>query len=299
MPQLDHRALVAGLSDEHRAGLVERSDRAGLIHLAGHLALIAVPAALIAAEVPGWPLLLVPLGIAAVFLFSAQHESAHGTAFRSEWVNRWVAAGCGFVLVLPPSWFRYFHFAHHRHTHDRARDPELAREKPRTVAQYALVLSGLPAWRGQALTLVRSAAGLSAGPYVPPRGVAKVVREARAMLAGYAALAAGSAVLATDVLLWIWVVPLLLGQPVLRAYLLAEHGGCPPVADMLANSRTTFTNSLVRFLAWNMPYHAEHHAHPAVPFHRLPAFHALAAAHLKTTERGYRRFHACYVAGLG
>ena len=77
--------------------------------------------------------------------------------------------------------------------------------------------------------------------------------------------------LQTAVLLWVWIIPALLGQPFLRLYLLAEHGCCAFVANMFENSRTTFTGPLVRFLAWNMPYHAEHHAFPTVPFYRLPA----------------------------
>jgi len=58
------------------------------------------------------------------------------------------------------------------------------------------------------------------------------------------------------------------------------------------------TNWLVRKLAWNMPYHAEHHAYPGVPFHRLPEFHALIESHLKETEAGYVRFHKRYVGEL-
>ncbi len=55
----------------------------------------------------------------------------------------------------------------------------------------------------------------------------------------------------SDVALRYWVVPVLLGQPLLRLYLLAEHWGCPiarqaPI-DMLARSRTTYTNVLVTF----------------------------------------------------
>ena len=61
---------------------------------------------------------------------------------------------------------------------------------------------------------------------------------------------------------------------------------------MLENSRTTTTNAIVRWLAWNMPYHAEHHAYPTVPFYRLPALHLLAKPYLKETEQGYVRFHA-------
>jgi len=90
----------------------------------------------------------------------------------------------------------------------------------------------------------------------------------------------------------------LIGQPALRAYLLAEHGLCPAVADMLENTRTTFTNRLVRALAWNMPYHAEHHSIPGVPFHQLPALHALTREHLKSTSPGYAAFSADYARAL-
>jgi len=84
----------------------------------------------------------------------------------------------------------------------------------------------------------------------------------------------------------------LLGQPFLRLYLLAEHWGCPfspaaqPIA-MLARSRTTYTNPFIRFLAWNMPFHAEHHAYPALPFHALPRANALVSAQLGTVAPGY------------
>ena len=96
----------------------------------------------------------------------------------------------------------------------------------------------------------------------------------------------------------IWVLPAVLGQPFLRLYLLAEHGRCPFVANMLENSRTTLTNALVRWVAWNMPYHAEHHSWPGVPFHRLPDLHELTRAHLGQTENGYARFHRKYVGAL-
>ena len=89
--------------------------------------------------------------------------------------------------------------------------------------------------------------------------------------------------------------PSLIGQPFVRLYLMAEHGRCAHVADMFANTRTTYTTALIRWLAWNMPYHAEHHAMPNVPFHKLPDLHDLTQAHLKETEAGYTRFHRRYV----
>jgi len=144
-----------------------------------------------------------------------------------------------------------------------------------------------------------NALGRNSDSFVPEKGRAKVLSEARWFLALYALMFAGSVLLQSTALLWTWIVPVLIGQPFLRAYLLAEHTRCPHVSNMLENTRTTFTTAIVRFVAWNMPYHAEHHSYPAVPFHRLPRFHRIIAEHLRSTERGYVRFHRKLVANLG
>ena len=118
------------------------------------------------------------------------------------------------------------------------------------------------------------------------------------MIGIYATVIGVSIITGSTAILWLWLIPMLLGQPFLRLVLLAEHGHCPPVADMFENSRTTFTTALVRKLAWNMPYHAEHHALPAVPFHRLQEMHRLTATHIKTTADGYAAFNRDYAARL-
>ena len=241
---------------------------------------------------------MLPQGVLIVFLFTALHETIHETAFRTAFLNRAAATLCGFLVLIPPLWFRYFHFAHHRHTHDPAHDPELMSAKPETWRAYLVYLSGIPYWTSMARTIVGNATARLSEPYVPPKGRTKVVTEARAFLAAYALLAVLSVAAGSTALVFAWIVPALLGQPFLRAYLLAEHARCPHVANMLENTRTTFTTALVRFFAWNMPYHAEHHAYPAVPFHRLPAFHAIVHPHLKTTERGYLRFNRRFARAL-
>lgn len=297
-PAIDHRAVIASLPQAERERLTRRTNLHGLARFALHLGAILALAALILAGVPGWWLLLLPQGILIVFLFTALHEATHETAFRSAWMNRTVAAIAGFLVLVPPVWFRYFHFAHHRHTHDPDNDPELMSPKPETMAQYLRYLSGIPLWIGMAKAIWQSARGQAFDAYIPPKGRARVVREARLTLAAYGLLAALSILLQTPALLWAWIVPALLGQPFLRAYLLAEHARCPHVANMLENTRTTFTNSIVRLIAWNMPFHAEHHAYPAVPFHLLPRFHEVVRAHLRTTSDGYVDFHRTYAGTL-
>ena len=295
---VDHRTIIAGLTAEQRADLTGRRNGPGLLRFVVHGGAILGLGALILAGVPYWPLLLLPQGILIVFLFTLLHECVHETAFATGWLNRAVGAVAGFLVMGPATWFRYFHFAHHRHTHDPDNDPELMSPKPETLWQYAKYLSGVPLWIGMTKTFLLNAAGPTNEPYVPEKGRRRVHGEARLTLVLYGGLAGASIALGMDALLWIWVLPALLGQPFLRAYLLAEHARCPHVANMLENTRTTFTTALVRFVAWNMPYHAEHHAYPAVPFHRLPQFHAVVREHLRTTERGYGRFHKRFVEGL-
>jgi fatty acid desaturase len=293
--QLDHKAVMASLSAEERASLTAKSDARGLLHLAGHVGAIAVFAALILWRVPFWPLAMLPLGILLIFLFTLLHECVHETPFKARWLNAAVARIAGFIVFVPATWFTYFHMAHHRHTHDPDHDPELEGGKPDTWQAYLRHLSGLPTWRANLQVIWGNAFRPVTHAYIPERQRARVKQEGKLTLLACAVIAFLAFYFAVTDILWIWLVPLLLGQPFLRAYLLAEHGRCPHVANMLENTRTTFTNAIVRFIAWNMPYHAEHHAYPAVPFWRLPAFHGVVQAHLKTTERGYGRFHASYV----
>jgi fatty acid desaturase len=275
--------------------LLQRDDRQALRQLAGHLLLLVLTGTLIAWADDSlwlWPAMFLH-GAILVFLFAPLHETIHRTAFASRALNDGAAFAIGLLLVLPREYFRAFHFAHHRHTQDPARDPEISSPRPATRTQWLLHVTGLPYWRWQLVGLVARAFGRVAEDfYGNDVQRQKVVRESRLVLGIYAILLIGSLALQTDLLLRYWVIPALLGQPLLRLYLLAEHWGCPlspataPI-DMLARSRTTYTNALVNFIAWNMPYHAEHHANPAVPFHALPRANALLKGRLGTTSPGY------------
>ncbi|WP_171099564.1 fatty acid desaturase [Ruegeria sp. HKCCD7255] len=294
---MDHRALIASLSAQTKAALQQRSNAAGLKHLALHFALIAVCTFAIAAKAPLWPLLVLPQGVLLVFLFTLSHECTHKTPFRSGWLNEVVGHLVSIPIALPFTWFRYYHLAHHKWTNDPEKDPELGgKPRPDNWPSLLIYLSGWPYWSGMAKTLVLNALGRIDAPFLPSRQHRAMRIEARLLLTLYAA--AGLSLFFSPLLFWIWILPVLVGQPALRLYLLAEHGLCPPVANMLENSRTTFTNRIIRFLAWNMPYHAEHHAFPNVPFHHLPALHREARTHLKTTSDGYSTFTAEYLRTL-
>jgi len=289
---MDHRALVASLAPEERATLTRLASAPGVIRLILHGGIIVGTGWLIIERAPFWPLLMIVQGIAIIFLFTVLHETVHRTAFKERWLNDAVARLCGFLVVLPADWFRCFHFAHHRFTQDPERDPELSVPKPRNLGEYLTHLTGLPVWWSQLKTLIRNALGRHTDPFVSETEKAKVRREARVMIAAYGLAAGSSLAVGSAELLFVWLLPVLLGQPFLRLFLMAEHGGCPYEKNMLGNSRTTTTTPVIRWLTWNMPYHAEHHALPSVPFFRLPAFHDFARPHLGVVEDGYFRFHA-------
>ena len=295
---MNHHNFLSSLPNETRQKLTQRLDGPGLLHLALHWGLIVVFGLAIYLSVPGWQLLLIPQGIMIVFVFTLLHEAVHQTPFRSGWLNDLTARVSGFLVFLPSTWFKYFHFAHHRFTQIPGKDPELATNKPTDTWSYVKHVSGIPTWIGHFKTLVQNTKGQCGADFLPNKAEVGIVKEARLLLLAYASILSAAIVLESTVLFWIWVLPLLLGQPFLRIYLLAEHGLCPTVANMFENTRTTFTNRIVRFVAWNMPYHTEHHTYPSVPFHKLPELHEIMQCELIHTQPSYTAFMGKYSAQL-
>ena len=282
-----------------------RSDPRGAAQSLGHYGVILLVGALIWKVASTWGVLwalplMVVQGYVVAFLFMAVHETAHKTAFKSRSLNLVVGHLSAFLIGLPYEYYCLFHWDHHRYTQDPEKDPELiVGVKPTSDTQLALAYSGLLQVAGRLrLMLGHAVSGKVTVPWIPESKRAAVVAEARIYTALYALLLALSLWLSSALLLWVWVVPLMIGQLFLRPYLYAEHTGCDRTRSAFHNTRTTYTGAFVKWFAWNMPYHAEHHSFPAVPFYRLPEFHDDVQAHLKSTSDGYGAFTAEYVRHL-
>jgi fatty acid desaturase len=252
-------------------------------------------------------LVLVPLqGFLIASLFAPLHESVHLTVFRTRWLNTALGWPCALALGFVPTGYRYLHYEHHRRSNEWD-DPELkgrSIEWPRSIEEYVsrMVAPAFPGLFLKVPMIARLAAGPSlldweSRPYVPAEKRRVIVREARVCLLAYLALGA--------LCVWRWpvalatVVPAFIGQVVLAAYLFPEHTGCDPQGSMLERTRTTYTNGLVRFFFWNMPYHAEHHHDPGVPFHALPRLHQSVEPELVHVARsGYLAFHLAVLRGV-
>ena len=276
------------------AGFVERRDGPGLAFSAAHAALIVATGWLLwRALGTAWavPAAIVH-GIVIVHLFAPFHESTHYTAFRTRWLNTAAGWATGLVLMLPPTVFRYQHTAHHKYTQDIERDPQMIPigEHRWGFAYYA---SAVPYFQGILSGLLRQPfARLNPAERrdVPPAQIATVVREARIFWCVYLALAAVSVHFESWLAVQLWLVPRVVGEPLMRVIRMSEHVGCARVPSMLVNTRTVFTVAPLRLLAWNMAYHTAHHALPQAPFFRLGALDAVIRDHVVETRDGYVDF---------
>jgi fatty acid desaturase len=277
------------LTREDLHALMLRSDGPALLRTIWHFGVLAATGFLVwKLRATIWVLpLLVAHGYVLAFVFCAFHETAHRTAFRTRWLNTALGTLAGLLIVWPYRNYRVYHWEHHRFTQDEARDPELYFAKPASVGAYLLVLTGVPNLIRRVSDLLRLAGGRADRPWMAAPERRPLIREARIYLGVYLAVALASALTGSPIVLLLWIAPLLVGQAFLRPYLLAEHTACGSTRDGLENTRTTRTLALVRLFAWNMPYHAEHHAYPAVPFHALPRLHGHVRARLANLEPGY------------
>lgn len=282
--------------------LSQKTDMPGLVRLAQHLGALCLTGAAVlyaAGSFWIWPAMFVH-GILLVFLFCPLHEAAHGTAFKSRWLNARTGDLCGFLTVYPRLMYRSAHFAHHRYTQDPDRDPELGLKKPTTFWEYLLWISGWHYWTTKIGMQLRIAVtGRVSAPFIQKKSEKGIVRESRLLIGGYAAIAVAGALTDPLVPLCLWVIPALLGQPVLRMYLLSEHTGCAGGPNMLENVRTVLAGPLVRWLAWNMPYHTEHHTFPSIPFHALPAAHAEIKDRLVHVAPSHAAYNADLLRQIG
>lgn len=240
-------------------------------------------------------------------MFAVVHESGHQTAFASRGLNQLVLWLAGLPLFYTPSGFREFHFAHHRYTHDPHRDPEISmggRAVPaitRSLGPYLFFYTGLPLMLLKFVLVAAAAIGTESVwdhllTYVTPRARRRVCWEGRAaMLLFYLPVFAAAVFLPG---LFSILAATLLGHALLATCLIPEHNGLPHQGTILERTRSTQTNALLRWLMWNMPYHAEHHAYPAVPFHALPRLQQQLLPDLQHLSPGYGHFHRRVLASL-
>ena len=279
-----------------------RSNLAGFVRFALHMAVLGI-SGFVWGNAPGWlrlPGLLV-YGISLAMMFCPTHECVHRTAFANATVNDVIAWWAGLLSFYNSTFYRYYHKWHHRYTQIAGKDPELDDPSPKNWRQYLWRMSGIPWWRDKVLGHGKVALGqLEACYYLPESAHADVIRSTRLQLGTYAIITLATAAVGHPLfIVTYWLLPLAVGQPFLRFFLIAEHTGCSGDNNPLTNTRTTLTLWPLKLMMWNIPYHAEHHLYPLIPFHALPKAHQDLKEHLEQVDPGYLRVNRDIVTSLG
>jgi fatty acid desaturase len=281
--------------------LTRRSDRRGAVQFAAHAGSMAAAALLVWLTRPHWYLLVPAMalyGVTIVTMFAPMHECVHRTAFSSRAANDAVGWIAGVLSFYNSTFYRHYHAWHHRYTQDPARDPELMYPKAGSLPEYVREIAGINFWLRRAIDYPSLALGRTRGlPFVPESARRRIAVSMSLQLLVYAAGAASLA-FGSGAVLYYWFLPAILAQPLLRALLIVEHSGCSHDDNGLTNTRTTLTGFPIRLLMWNMPYHAEHHLYPAVPFHQLPALHLRIRDKLPNIAPGYLAANRAVIQSL-
>lgn len=288
-------ATVSIIGENKYKKMCIRNNMDASFRLLAHISSIIVIAIFSSLSILTWIVLIFPLGALTVFLFAPLHEAIHRTAFRSRRINDTVAFFLGLVLLLPPTSFRYFHLQHHRYTGDPARDPELLARNPNSTFQYMDYLTGRRYWLGMIQGILANARGQIFGNFIPAGARNKIRNESRIFIVIYLLLLIISIYLRSYILVLYWVLPVMLGQPFLRAYILSEHVECDKSDNLFDNGRTTITNYITRFFLWNTNYHSAHHCAPNVPYHQRRELHNMIGHNFSIISSGYFKFHVSYL----
>jgi fatty acid desaturase len=305
-------AASSGVSIDRQLNkqLTRRSDRPGLIWLGKWIALLLTTGYLLyLSEGSAWfiPMLLIYGSVIAVPAYALSHECAHGTAFRSRWINETLFWISSLIYYEEPHYRRYAHARHHSHTWINGLDAQMPFETPMTFKGWLLEISGIGYFIFISKAMYANALGRfseQVREFTPASELPKLKWGARAFLTVYLVLAL-AILLGADYLFWYLVLPRVLGNPVLFLYTIIQHVDMEEdQLDLRRSTRSFRTNAFSRFIYMNMNYHVEHHMYPTVPFHALPALGEAVRNQLPEPDPGffltnYRVLKAIVARSLG
>ncbi len=285
--KLDRRTIKA---------LGRRSDKPGLIWLAQWAILLLVTGTLLYLSLGTWwvvPAMVAYSIVLIVPAYSVSHETAHGTAFRTRWLNETVLFVSSVIYFEEPFHRRYAHTSHHTHTYHIGKDAQIPYALPMTFKEWLLEFSNAGYYRYYIKLFFNNARGRFSQKireYTPQSELGKLKWGARACIAIYAVLAVLVASGYTWPLIFI-VMPRLVGGPAMVLFTILQHAELQENSPSILESTRSFATSsaLARFLYMNMNNHVEHHLYPQIPFYSLPALNKELKGQLPEPDPGLWR----------
>ena len=256
-----------------------RSDRPGLLHFGLWLVLLAASGYL------AWLALGTLWAIPAFFVYGTifassdarWHECAHGTAFKSRWLNEGFHVLATLMTFYEPTVKRWSHARHHTHTNMTGIDPEIQVPRPARIWTVLVDVFWLRSFYSNFRLIVLHALGImseAALSYVPESQYPRMIAWSRVYLAVYIGVVVLAVALESWLPLLYFGLPRLYGGWLHAMLATTQHPGLAQnVWDHRLNSRTIYPNPVFAFLYVNMQYHLEHHMYPMVPFFSLGKIH--------------------------
>jgi fatty acid desaturase len=273
--------------------LCRRSDRPGLIYLVKWILalLISGYGVYFTMETPWvWPAMFVYGTILSIPAYSMSHETAHGTAFKTRWLNEVVMWVTALLYLEEPLHRRYTHTNHHTYTWHVGKDSQMPFDTPMTFGGWLAEASGFALLKFHFVTLARLAVGRYTEvmkSVIPVDEFPRIRRNAWIFIGVYATIAA-AITLGFSGPLWFLVLPWLLGRPAMILITLIQHVEMAENSPSILDSTRSFRGSPISsFLYMNMENHVEHHLFPQVPFYALPDLHDAIGEQLPEPDPGF------------
>lgn len=290
-------AASSGISVDRKKlkSLGRRSDRPGLVWLAKWAVLMT--AGVLAVHFTwGTPWAVLSMGFYAFVLtvpaYALSHETAHGTAFRTRWLNELMLWVSSFLYFGEPYHRRYAHTSHHTKTWHVGDDAQMPFDTPMTFGGWLSEQSGLLLFWYEGKIIVAHAFGIvgsEARRYTPEGEIRRLILGARLFLVGYVLVGAAIAAGQTWLLIY-FVIPRVLGGPAMQFFTTIQHAELQENDPSIVKSTRSFAPSaLNRFLYMNMNNHIEHHLYPQIPFYSLPDLHDVVKDQLPAPDPGLIR----------
>ena len=213
---------------------------------------------------------------------SRWHESLHGTAFKTDWMNNALYELASFMVLRESVSWRWSHTRHHSDTLIVGRDPEIVVQRPPNMIIFItnfFNVMGLWRYWGHVILHCTGRVTEDERAFVPENEKGKLVVRARIYVMIYAGVIASAAYFGSILPLMYVGLTNIYGAWLMLVYGYTQHAGLAEnVLDHRLDCRTVYMNRLNRYLYWNMNYHVEHHMFPLVPYHALPRLHELIKA---------------------
>ena len=220
-----------------------------------------------------------------------EHETGHGTAFKSKALNRLFHEITSFCILRETFLRNHGHDLHHRHTIITGIDPEIVTPAPPKLFQMVVnLLQVEKSIRGFRPLIAHSFGHLLASEIAAGLTLKRQTIWLARLWLVILGSTGGAALYLESVLplLLIGPLPAMYGGTFRHLFALSQHVGLAVnVNDHRLNTRTIILGPILSYLYLNMNYHLEHHLYPAVPYYHLPRLYKALAPQCPPAYQGF------------